>query len=139
MTSPCNLHVWFIGHLVTFCRHRTCFGCRLAVDQVQGQNLKFHIRMAIWCQFRNSVTQALQDNTEVYGLLPKERVNLTKIWNNCLLVHFLISCHFLVIRYGYTSLCSYIKNCRNKIEWYFLIPLSKFNVITLSPYSAIFL
>ena len=36
LTCSCCLRVWFGCHRVTFCRHRTCFGCWLAVDQVRG-------------------------------------------------------------------------------------------------------
>ena len=35
-TSSCCLRVWFGCHRVTFCWHRTCFRCSLAVDQVRG-------------------------------------------------------------------------------------------------------
>ena len=36
LTCSCCLRVWFGCHRVTFCRHRTCFGCWLAFDQVRG-------------------------------------------------------------------------------------------------------
>ena len=64
ITSSCCLRDLFGCHRVTFCRHRTCFGCWLAVDQLRGHlRTKFKIpyscELSIWCQLRDSVTPAL--------------------------------------------------------------------------------
>ena len=51
-TYSCCLRVWFGCHRVTFCRHRTCFGCWLADDQVRD-HLRAKFKIPCSCVHRD--------------------------------------------------------------------------------------
>jgi hypothetical protein len=111
------LRVWFGCHRVTFCWHRTCFHCSLAVDQVRGHlRAKFKIPYSyghlvsmttIITKASNQKFREFQKNNQTVPEKIRKKITESEIVYNKNCHWYFRLCSFLVLLCGLRVSCGY--------------------------------